>query len=309
VRTVGELFARYVEDQFGDLRQSTCKKYHWTWGKYLEHRFASLRLDELAGEHVWKMRREMEAIPTAFKHARQLLRSCLEHGITLEWLPQGGNKVDLVRKAKIEKRHRKLYFTAEEYRRFGEALHRAEHERRFHFPGLVALWILLTKGCRPSEVIRVKRSWAVLDDENPRIEVKRHKGQRKGKVSQPRILWLHPAVVEMLRRIEYPPGNPWLIPGRKPGGPLSDIHHRWLLLAEMAGIEKSSPYTARHSYRSEAAEAKIQTERAQVLMATGRARRSQTRLISIPTNGRRSRRRGRWKSTSGGWWGWKGWGK
>jgi integrase len=34
----------------------------------------------------------------------------------------------------------------------------------------------------------------------------------------------------------------------------------------MAGIEGSSPYTARHSYRSKAAEAKIQTERVQVLM-------------------------------------------
>jgi integrase len=263
---VGELFVRYSEDRFGDLRESTQQCYRWIWGKYLEHRFASLRLDELAGEHIWKMRREMEATPTAFNMARQQLRACLEHGITLEWLPQGGNKVDLVPKAKVEHRKRKLYFTPEEYQRFGEALRRAEQERRHSYPRLAAVWVLLTTGCRPGEVIRAKRSWAVLDDKHPRIEVKRHKGQRKGKPGPERVLWLHPAVAEKLRRIEHPPGNPWLIPGRKPGQPVNSLFTLWASLCEMAGIEGSSHYTARHSYRSEAAEAKIQTERVQVLM-------------------------------------------
>jgi integrase len=106
----------------------------------------------------------------------------------------------------------------------------------------------------------------VLDDENPRIEVKRHKGQRKGQSGPPRVLWLHAAVADKLRRIKPLPGNPWLIPGKRPGKPFSDLANIWASLCRRAGIEGSSPYTARHSYRSEAAEAKIQTERVQVLM-------------------------------------------
>jgi integrase len=73
---------------------------------------------------------------------------------------------------------------------------------------MVAVWVLSTTGCPPMEILKAKRSWAVLDDENPRIEVKRHKGQRKGQSGPPRVLWLHAAVAEKLRRIKPQPEIP-----------------------------------------------------------------------------------------------------
>ena len=67
-----------------------------------------------------------------------------------------------------------------------------------------------------------------------------------------RAVSLSPAAVKLLAGLPRLPGNPWVIPGRKPGGRLSSLDYVWRIIREQAGLEDVRIHDLRHSYASRA---------------------------------------------------------
>ena len=60
------------------------------------------------------------------------------------------------------------------------------------------------------------------------------------------------AAVGVLESLPQVPGNPWVIPGRKPGAPLRNLQYPWEIVRARAGLEDVRIHDLRHSFASRA---------------------------------------------------------
>jgi len=63
---------------------------------------------------------------------------------------------------------------------------------------------------------------------------------------------LSPEAAEILARLPRVPGNPWVVPGRKPGAPVSGVFLPWRLVRGAAGLDDVRLHDLRHSFASRA---------------------------------------------------------
>ena len=63
---------------------------------------------------------------------------------------------------------------------------------------------------------------------------------------------LSPSAVKLLAGLPRVPGNPWVIPGRKPGTHLRDLDDAWKILRARAGLDDVRIHDLRHSFASRA---------------------------------------------------------
>ena len=68
----------------------------------------------------------------------------------------------------------------------------------------------------------------------------------------PRTVPLSPAAARLLAAIPRAPGSPWVVPGRKPGAPLSGIFLQWRRARARAGLDDVRLHDLRHSFASRA---------------------------------------------------------
>ncbi len=64
----------------------------------------------------------------------------------------------------------------------------------------------------------------------------------------PRIVPLSPAAAKTLAGVPRFPGNPWVVPGRKPAEPLSGIFQQWRRARSLAGLDDVRLHDFRHSF-------------------------------------------------------------
>ena len=68
----------------------------------------------------------------------------------------------------------------------------------------------------------------------------------------PRTVSLSPEAAQVLASIERLPGNPWVIPGTKPGARLSSLFEPWRKVRARAGLDDVRLHDLRHSFASRA---------------------------------------------------------
>ena len=100
---------------------------------------------------------------------------------------------------------------------------------------------LLLTGCRLSEIKTLRRDY-VKDD---CIELRDAKTGGRTVPLGPKAR----AVLAKLPRIE---GNPWVIPGRRPGTYFTDLQRPWQGIRERTGLEDVRIHYLRHSFASRA---------------------------------------------------------
>ena len=100
---------------------------------------------------------------------------------------------------------------------------------------------LLLTGCRLSEIKTLRRNY-VKDD---CIELRDAKTGGRTVPLGPKAR----AVLAKLPRIE---GNPWVIPGRRPGTYFTDLQRPWQGIRERTGLEDVRIHYLRHSFASRA---------------------------------------------------------
>ena len=98
-------------------------------------------------------------------------------------------------------------------------------------------------GCRRNEILTLR--WEEVDLEAAELRLRDSK-------TGPRVVPLPAAAVSVLAALPRVPGNPWVIPGAKPGGHLSNLNDHWLRIRARAGLEDVRIHDLRHSFASRA---------------------------------------------------------
>jgi len=68
--------------------------------------------------------------------------------------------------------------------------------------------------------------------------------------TEPRTVPLSPTAVRVLAELPRIEGNPWVIPGQKPGSPLVNLDQPWRIVRKRAGIPDVRLHDCRHSFAS-----------------------------------------------------------
>ena len=150
---------------------------------------------------------------------------------------------------KYRERHRERFLSEEEFRRLGRVLDEVEAEtgegrgRRIGASVAAALRLLMLTGCRRNEILTLR--WREVDLE---AAVLRLRDSKTG----PRVVPLSAAAASVLAALPRVPGNPWVIPGAKPGGRLSNLNDHWLRVRARAGLDDVRIHDLRHSFASRA---------------------------------------------------------
>ena len=150
---------------------------------------------------------------------------------------------------KYREHHRERFLSEEEFRRLGRVLDEVEAEtgegrrRRLGTSVAAALRLLMLTGCRRNEILTLR--WEEVDLEAGELRLRDSK-------TGPRVVPLPTAAVSVLAALPRIPGNPWVIPGAKPGGHLSNLNDHWLRIRARAGLDDVRIHDLRHSFASRA---------------------------------------------------------
>ena len=153
----------------------------------------------------------------------------------------GSNPCRFVRKCAMHKRER--FQSESEFRRLGKILTEMEAERSVPVHATPAIRLLMLTGCRKIEILALR--WQHVDFEAGEIRLEDTK-------TGPRLVPLSPPVRLPLLDLPRVRGNPWVIPGFKPGRHLSDLNHYRDRVRERADLEDVRIHDLRHSFASRA---------------------------------------------------------
>ena len=105
-------------------------------------------------------------------------------------------------------------------------------------PAVAAIRLLMLTGCRKSEILTLRWENVALDEAELRLADSKT-GARVVSLSQP--------AVKLLASLPCLPGNPWVIPGRKPGTHLSKLDDAWAAVRSRAGLHDVRLHDLRRS--------------------------------------------------------------
>ena len=156
-------------------------------------------------------------------------------------VPEGTNPCRSV--VRFPARRRERFLTDAEFDRLGRVLDEAGTRGGARPAAVAAIRLLLLTGCRKREILTLR--WSDVDLEAGEIALADSK-------TGPRTVSLAPAAVALLAGLKRAPGNPWVIPGHRPGTHMRSIDDAWYTLRARAGLDDVRLHDLRHSYASRA---------------------------------------------------------
>ena len=156
-------------------------------------------------------------------------------------VPEGCNPCQLAVKYPARKRER--FLTDGEFTRLGTVLDEVEARGGASAPAVAAIRLLMLTGCRKSEILTLRWEDVALDEKELRLPDAK---------TGARVVPLSPLVVKLLSGLPRDRGNPWVIPGRKPGTHMRNINQAWKVIRARAGLEGVRIHDLRHSFASRA---------------------------------------------------------
>ena len=100
---------------------------------------------------------------------------------------------------------------------------------------------MILTGCRSAEILNLR--WQDVDFERQSLHLP---DSKTGK----RTVVLNSSALGILKELERIDGNPYVLPGIKPGRPISSLQKLWDRLRKEADIEDVRLHDVRHTYAS-----------------------------------------------------------
>ena len=141
------------------------------------------------------------------------------------------------------KRKRERFLTDAEFTRLGRVLDEVSTKGGASAGAVSTIRLLMLTGCRRNEILTLR--WTDVDLDAGEI----HLAEAK---TGARTVHLSPAAVRVLEALPRKPGNPWVIPGHKPGTHMTDIDGAWETVRARAGLHDVRIHDIRHSFASRA---------------------------------------------------------
>jgi integrase len=154
------------------------------------------------------------------------------------------------RMPKFPERKMERFLSAEERARLDAVLAEGEAckpgQKRYIAPATIAaLRLLLMTGARLGEITGLQ--WSMVDLERTCLRLPDSKNGAK-------VIPLSPPAVEMLRAMDAKrhPGEAWVCPCKRRGGPLQNLEGSWQQIRKRAGLDDVRLHDLRHSAASDA---------------------------------------------------------
>ena len=241
--TVAEVAARYLTE-YVEVRckPSTAAATRSVLEKHIVPALGKLPLAAVERAQVAELHQRLYETPAVANMAVRILSAMYK--LACEWgiVPEGlSNPCRSIMKYPEHKRER--FLTDEEFIRLGEALDEVEAGGGASAPAVAAIRLLTLTGCRRNEILSLRWEDVALDENELKLP-----DTKTGARAVP----LPPPAVELLAGLPREPGNPWVIPGRKPGTRLQNLDDAWRAVRARAGLEGVRIHDLRHSYASRA---------------------------------------------------------
>ncbi|MCY4394857.1 MAG: tyrosine-type recombinase/integrase [Rhodospirillaceae bacterium] len=239
--TVAELAARYlVEHVEVRCKESTQRMYRSVLDRFILPAYGGVAVAEVERRHIADLHLELRDIPYQANRALEIGGKLFN--LAEEWeLRTGGNPCRFVHKYPEKKRER--FLTDAEFRHLGEVLNAMEAKGSLPVHPAAALRLLMLTGCRRNEIVQLE--WKNVDLAAGELRLP------DSKVGA-RLVPLSPAAARVLAELPRIEGNPWVIPGTKPGRHLADLNHYWDRVRAEADLSDVRIHDLRHSFASRA---------------------------------------------------------
>ena len=241
--TVADLASRYLEEHVARrCKPKTRKTTHSAVGFHIVPALGKLPLEAVERAQVVELHERLCETPSMANATVKIL----SHMYTLAegWgmVPEGCNPCRSIPKNPERKRER--FLTDAEFTRLGLVLDEVSREGSRVSPGAVAtIRLLMLTGCRRNEILSLR--WDRVDFDAAEIRL----GDSK---TGARTVHLSPSAVRVLAALPRKPGDPWVIPGLKPGTHMTDIDGSWATIRSRAGLHDVRIHDVRHSFASRA---------------------------------------------------------
>ena len=241
--TVAELAKRYLAEYvYVRCKPRTVKTVRSVVCRHIVPALGKLPLASVERKHVAELHQRLSATPAAANQAVRALSAMYKLAESWELVPDGlSNPCRAI--AEYPGRRRERFLTEAELDRLGSALDEAETKGGASASAVAAIRLLILTGCRKSEILNLRWEDVALDQAELRLADSKT-GARVVSISEP--------AVKLLAGLPRLPGNPWVIPGRKPGTHLRKLDDAWQSVRSRAGLHDVRLHDLRHSFASRA---------------------------------------------------------
>ena len=246
--TVAELADRFLREYVAPrCKPWTITTYRGALDRWILPALGRLPVGAVAHGHVADLHYRLRDIPYRANQVVAILNRMFSLAEVWGLRRAGDHPCRSIRK--YREHHRERFLSEEEFRRLGRVLDEIEADtgggrrRRLGASVAAALRLLILTGCRRNEILTLR--WEEVDLEAGELRLRDSK-------TGPRVVPLPAAAVSVLAALPRVPGNPWVIPGAKPGGHLSNLNDHWLRIRARAGLDDVRIHDLRHSFASRA---------------------------------------------------------
>lgn len=211
------------------------------------------KVAEVTRDDVVRLHTRMRERPVQANRVLALLSKCFNLAEVWGLREDATNPTRHVKKYRETKRER--YLSKDEARRLAAVLDQAEQEgfllatrrngglgpRPISPAAITAIRLLLLTGARRGEILTARWEW--VDMEARMIRLPDSKTGRK-------VIYLNDMALDVLRRAPRVSGNPFVVPGGKPGTHLVNLKDPWGIIRAAAGLEDVRLHDLRHSFAS-----------------------------------------------------------
>jgi len=238
--TVADLADRHIAEHAKIKNKArSADRARQLWDRCVLPRLGKRKVADIQRADVAKLITDMAATPAMANKVVSLLSKAFNLAEVWGWRPEGTNPCRHIQRFKEEGRER--YLSESELRRLGETLNRAEQEWGALPQAIAAIRLLILTGCRSSEILTLR--WSEVDFERRCLHLA---DSKTGK----RTVMLNTAALQILAGVEPLEGNPYVIPGGKPGHHLASLQRLWDRIRVDADIEDVRVHDLRHHYAS-----------------------------------------------------------
>ena len=240
--TVAALAARYLREHVAvRCKPTTAAQYRLAIERYIVPALGTRPVSSLGRSQVADLQHALSDRPAMANLVVAMLSRMIEHAMA--WGVAGEITNPCRSAPKYRTRRRERFLTDAEFQRLGRVLDEMEAQGRLSPYAAAALRLLMLTGCRRNEILTLR--W-----EDVRLEAQElHLTDSK---TGPRTVSLSPQATAVLAQLPRLPGNPWVIPGAKPGARLSSLFGPWRRVRARAGLDDVRIHDLRHSYASRA---------------------------------------------------------
>ena len=239
VRLLGQRFLEeYVPDH---CKESTAREYRRSVELFIDPGIGGRKVTEIQRKDIAELHHAMRKTPYQANRTLGVLSKMFNMAEVWGLRPDGSNPCLHVKRFKEEKRER--FLSAEEFQRLGAVLDEILTDGSETRSAVVAIRLLMLTGCRLSEIQKLQ--WAHVDLDAGELNLPDTK-------TGGRAVPLAPSAVRLLETLPRDDDNPWVIPGRKPGGHLTDLQHPWRRIRKRAELPDVRIHDLRHSFASRA---------------------------------------------------------